>query len=190
MKRHICDRCQGSYASPQSLWNHKQRCVGKAKAAPSAIPPMGEVSSVTSRANILKTPVASAIDRIVNGDDSPTSDTKCLPPLQPQESNKLGDLSPYSSGVESTDESESEQQSDEQGESDESDNSEHEEKAPLDDETIKNLIKRFKMLHHQLIHKGRKEHVPILLEILNIFQDEGKLGDEHERCSKAVTKYQ
>ena len=115
---------------------------------------------------------------------------KCLPPLQPQESKKLGDLSPYSSGVESTDESESEQQSDEQGESDESDNSEHEEKAPLDDETIKNLIKRFKMLHHQLIHKGRKEHVPILLEILNIFQDEGKLGDEHERCSRAVTKYQ
>ena len=67
---------------------------------------------------------------------------------------------------------------------------EDEEKGPLDDEAIKNLIKRFKMLHHQLIHKGRKEHVPILLEILNIFQDEGKLGDEHERCANAVTKYQ
>ena len=87
--------------------------------------------------------------------------------------------------MESTDGSESEQD-----ESDESDNSEHEEKAPLDDEAIKNLMKRFKTPRHQLIHKGRKEHVPILLEILNIFQDEGKLGDEHERCSKAVTKYQ
>ena len=183
MKRHICDRCQGSYASPQSLWNHKQRCVGKAKPTFSAIPPKGEVNPVTSRRNISKTPVASAIDRIIN--DSPTSDMKCLSPLRPQKSSKLSDLSPYSNGMESTDGSESEQV-----ESDESDNSEHEEKAPLDDETIKNLIKRFKMLHHQLIHKGRKEHVPILLEILNIFQDEGKLGDEHERCANAVAKYQ
>ena len=194
MKRHICDRCQGSYASPQSLWNHKQRCVGKAKPTFSAIPPKGEVNPVTSRRNISKTPVASAIDRIIN--DSPTSDMKCLSPLRPQKSSKLSDLSPYSTGMESTDGSESEQgESDEsdnseQGESDESDNIEHEEKAPLDDEAIKNLMKRFKTLHHQLIHKGRKEHVPILLEILNIFQDEGKLGDEHERCTKAVTKYQ
>ena len=67
---------------------------------------------------------------------------------------------------------------------------EDEEEAPLDDAAIQNLIKRFKILHHQLIHKGRKDHIPILLEILNIFQDEGKLGDEHERCNRAVTKYQ
>ena len=28
MKRSICNKCGRSYASPQSLWNHKQRCKG------------------------------------------------------------------------------------------------------------------------------------------------------------------
>ena len=26
MKEHICSSCRNSYASSQSLWNHKQRC--------------------------------------------------------------------------------------------------------------------------------------------------------------------
>ena len=106
-----------------------------------------------------------------------------------------------SSEGESMDESGSEQTDDESGvdmeengESDEVDGKDMEkledEEAPLDDAAIRNLTRRFKILHHQLIHKGRKDHIPILLEILNIFQDEGKLGDEHERCTRAVTKYQ
>ena len=39
---------------------------------------------------------------------------------------------------------------------------EDEEETPLDDAAIRNLIKRFKILHHQLIHEGRKEHVYLL----------------------------
>ena len=31
MKIYQCDKCQGWYASPQSRWNHKQRCVGNAQ---------------------------------------------------------------------------------------------------------------------------------------------------------------
>ena len=73
---------------------------------------------------------------------------------------------------------------------DETDTSELDEEAPLDGAAIRNLIKRFKILHHQLIHKGRKEHVPVLLEILNILQNEKQLGDEHTRIAKAVTDYQ
>ena len=29
MTRYICNQCQQSYASPQSLWNHKKRCQNK-----------------------------------------------------------------------------------------------------------------------------------------------------------------
>ena len=83
----------------------------------------------------------------------------------------------------------------ENGESDEVDGKdmeklEDEEEAPLDNATIRNLIKRFKILHHQLIHQGRKEHVPVLLEIITILNDEGQLGDEYDRTVKSVTKYQ
>ena len=107
-----------------------------------------------------------------------------------------------SSEGESMDESGSEQTDDESGvdmeengESDEVDGKdmeklEDEEEAPLDNATIRNLIKRFKILHHQLIHQGRKEHVPILLEIITILNDEGQLGDEYDRTVKSVTKYQ
>ena len=69
---------------------------------------------------------------------------------------------------------------------DETDTSEPDE----DDTAIRNLIKRFKILHHQLIHEGRKDHVPNLLEIITILNDEGQLGVEHERIVKSVTKYQ
>ena len=107
-----------------------------------------------------------------------------------------------SSEGESMDESGSEQTDDESGvdmeengESDEVDGKdmeklEDEEEAPLDNATIRNLIKRFKILHHQLIHQGRKEHVPILEEIITILNDEGQLGDEYDRTVKSVTKYQ
>ena len=57
-------------------------------------------------------------------------------------------------------------------ESDGPDASESDTEEPLDDTSIRNLIKRFKMLHHQLAHEGRKENVPILLAILNILQYE------------------
>ena len=73
---------------------------------------------------------------------------------------------------------------------DETDTSEPDEEAPLDDTAIRNLIKRFKILHHQLIHEGRKDHVPNLLEIITILNDEGQLGDEHDRIVKVITKYQ
>ena len=83
----------------------------------------------------------------------------------------------------------------ENGESDEVDGKdmeklEDEEEGPLDNAAIRNLSKRFKILHHQLIHQGRKEHVPVLLEIITILNDEGQLGDEHDRIVKSVTKYQ
>ena len=55
---------------------------------------------------------------------------------------------------------------------------------------IRNLMKRFKILHHQLIHKGRKEHVAVLLEIIRILNDEEQLRDDHERILKTVTDYQ
>ena len=32
MTRYICNQCHNSYASSQSLWNHKQRCKGKPNA--------------------------------------------------------------------------------------------------------------------------------------------------------------
>ena len=107
-----------------------------------------------------------------------------------------------SSEGESMDESGSEQTDDESGvdmeesgESDEVDGIdmeklEDEEEAPLDNATIRNLIKRFKILHHQLIHQGRKEHVPILMEIITILNDDGQLGDGCDRVVKSVTKYQ
>ena len=110
------------------------------------------------------------------------------------------------SDEESMDESETEQAADEKdldgeenGESDgkdmekledETDTSEPDEEAPLDDTAIRNLIKRFKILHHQLIHEGRKDHVPNLLEIITILNDEGQLGDEHDRIVKSVTDYE
>ena len=83
----------------------------------------------------------------------------------------------------------------ENGESDEVDGKdmeklEDEEEGPLDNAAIRNLSKRFKILHHQLIHQGRKEHVPVLLEIIRILNDEGQLGDEHDQVVKSVTKYQ
>ena len=103
-----------------------------------------------------------------------------------------------SSEGESMDESGSDESGvdmEENGESDEVDGRdmeklEDEEEAPLDDAAIRNLIKRFKILHHQLIHEGRKDHVPNLLEIITILNDEGQLGDEYDRIVKSVTKYQ
>ena len=103
-----------------------------------------------------------------------------------------------SSEEESMDESGSDESGvdlEENGESDEVDGKdmeklEDEEEAPLDNAAIRNLSKRFKILHHQLIHQGRKEHVPVLLEIIRILNDEGQLGDEHDRVVKSVTKYQ
>ena len=35
MKRHICIKCCNLFASPQSLWNHKKRCLGVRKEASS-----------------------------------------------------------------------------------------------------------------------------------------------------------
>ena len=102
-----------------------------------------------------------------------------------------------SSEGESMDESGSDESGvdmEENGESDEVDGKDMEkledEEASLDDAAIKNLMKRFKILHYQLIHEGRKDHVPVLLEIITILNDEGQLGDEHERIVKSVTKYQ
>ena len=102
-----------------------------------------------------------------------------------------------SSEGESMDESGSDESGvdmEENGESDEVDGKVMEkledEEAPLDDAAIRNLIKRFKILHHQLIQEGRKDHVPVLLEIITILNDERQLGDEHDRIVKSVTKYQ
>ena len=103
-----------------------------------------------------------------------------------------------SSEEESMDESGSDESGvdlEENGESDEVDGIdmeklEDEEETPLDNAAIRNLSKRFKILHHQLSHQGRKEHVPVLLEIIRILNDEGQLGDEHDRVVKSVTKYQ
>ena len=72
---------------------------------------------------------------------------------------------------------------------DETDTSELDEEAPLDGAAIRFLIKRFKILYYQLIYKGRKEHVPVLLEIIRILKEEEQLGDEHDRIVKAVTDY-
>ena len=127
---------------------------------------------------------------------------KYLSPLQLQNSKNASDLSACSSGEESVDESETEQTIDEpyvfseeidksdEDESDESDTSESDTEELLDYAAIQNLIKRFKILHHQLVHKGRKEHVPVLLEIIRILQEEEQLGDEYDRIIKAVTDYQ
>ena len=200
-KSYHCIKCGKYFASRQSLWNHKQRCVGKAQNTSSAIPPKGDANPVAPKANISKTAVASTIDRIINGNNSPGSDMKYLPPLHIEKSNKVSDLPAGSSGEESVGESETEQmfndpdvESEEIGksdedESDESGTSESDEEEPLDDTAIRNLIKRFKILHHQLIHEGRKEHVPNLLEIIRILKEEEQLGDEHDRIVKAVTDY-
>ena len=109
MKRHLCNQCQGSYASPQSLWNHKQRCTGKVQATSSTIPTRGDKDPLTSKANISKTAVASAIDRIINGDNSPGSHMKYLSPLHLKKSNKVSDLSADLSVEEKVDDSEAEQ---------------------------------------------------------------------------------
>ena len=109
MKRHLCNQCQGSYASPQSLWNHKQRCTGKAQNTSSAIPPKGDANPIAPKANISKTAVASTIDRIINGNNSPGSDMKYLSPLHIEKSNKVSNLSAGSSDEKSVDESETEQ---------------------------------------------------------------------------------
>ena len=201
-KLYHCIECGKSFASRQSRWNHKQRCVGKAQNTSSAITPKGDANPVTAKANISKTVVASTIDRIINGNNSPGSDMKYLSPLHIETSNKVSDLSAGSSGEESVDESETEQTFNEpdvdseeigksdEDESDESGTSESDTEAPLDDAAIKNLMKRFKILHYQLIHEGRKDHVPVLLEIITILNDEGQLGDEIDRIVKSVTKYQ
>ena len=52
LKLYHCIECGKSFASRQSRWNHKQRCVGKAQNTSSAITPKGDANPVTAKANI------------------------------------------------------------------------------------------------------------------------------------------
>ena len=61
---------------------------------------------------------------------------------------------------------------------------------PLDQTTIKNAQKRFKLLHYDLINKGKTDNAPALQGILDVLKAEGEINQEdYEKGLEAVTDY-
>lgn len=189
---YICDRCNKSLASRQSLWNHRQRCNGDVmkssnmsdsmRTTPSNVTPaVGrkrslDPPSLGGEKKIKNPKIQALLDAVIDDgitDDSTIENDPLAKKMEKtpavKEINKV--IPPLPLQVNDQDESGVDE--------DERDvDDENREKTLCEECELAEMVEDFKKLYSELINEGRRENVPELMNILCIWRDAAQIDQE------------